>query len=161
VRDDRERYPVWHHQGPRPKFDVTLFQIRNPVHSIPSLTTGSIVSWRWNQRHIPLDLPDPDDEEARLLTAAQYWTRWNMLCLKKYGQPYQIENLEAEWPRICGLLDIRVPYTTAVRGISRQTNTRKHPVYSAAEIRSVCSKELWRNMTEMARVAGYEGVLDA
>jgi hypothetical protein len=114
-----ERYPVYHHKGPRPEFDIVLHQVREPLATIGSLTTALPGSWRWNARHIPIK----PQEQTLLQLAASYWYWWNQLCEYVGQYRYRIEDLDQEWHTLQQLLGFTGELD---KSVSKKTNARQH-----------------------------------
>ena len=142
-------YPSWHQQGPRPRFDVVLHQVREPLATIASVTTGGAEGWRFNARWIPIDL-----DWHVVKRAAHYWYWWNRRAEDQAVMTYRVENLEARWPELMdaiGWLD--VPYTGG--DVLKDTNSRRHVSLTWDDV-SVAAPEMVGRVRRMAERYGYK-----
>jgi hypothetical protein len=141
-----ERYPVYHHQGPRPEFDLVLHQVRDPLKTIASLTTTRPGSWRWLARHVPIDLSD-----GILKIAAEFWYFWNLKCEARASYRYRIEDLPEEWETLRQLIGIPGELDKTV---STTVNARSHKKVKWPEIYQATS--LCGSIREMGGRYGYK-----
>jgi len=146
---DADRYPGRHVQGPQPKFDVILHQVRNPLRTISSLTTGSQKSWKWNARYIPIA-----EDAPALRKAADYWYYWNLLADARSDWTYNIELLEEEWEEFSRMTGITCTYGEATDGLSKNTNTRPHIEYTWTDIKHITP--LYEEIRILAMSYGYQ-----
>ncbi len=153
LADDPQGYPAYHAQE-RPAFDVLLLQTRHPLSAIASLTTALQGSWAWNARHIPLELPDPLDEQARLRTAASYWVQWNQLGLERCVYAYPVEDLEHHWAVLLSLIGHPgLPYTGNL--VPKNTNTRRHADLDRIRLAASLPTQLFNDVLGLAGEFGY------
>lgn len=123
-----EYYPAYHHQGPRPEFDVVLHQVREPLATIGSLTTALPGSWKWNARHVPIVV----EEHSVLDMAIMYWYWWNHLCQMVSDYRYRIENLEQEWYTLQQLIGFTGELD---RSIPKTVNSRRHRIVTWDDVK--------------------------
>jgi hypothetical protein len=89
------------------EFDVRLYQTREPLATIGSLTEfHKTWFWHWQQKHTGIS----GDEEP-LTRAARFYDAWSDLCEAAQNDlQYRIEDLDAAWPRISDLLGLSIEH---------------------------------------------------
>lgn len=141
--------PRWHFKGLSPKweFDVILHQVRDPLKVISSsFAFRQPRTFSFINENIPTEgITDP------VVWGMVYWYYWNLLAERKASFTYQVEKLEENWDWIKKQLGINCPWKM-VKGISKKTNTRSHPVLSWKELEG---KPLYSEIKEMAKRYGY------
>jgi len=141
-------YPKYHQQGLRPQFDVILHQVREPLATIASCTTGSDESWRFNQIWVPIKAEWPPVKRA-----AHYWYWWNKRAEAQAKATYRIENLRAQWPVIMALIGHDADYTGDE--VSKRTNSRKHMSLTWERL-SIHAPAIVKRVWTMSQRYGYE-----
>lgn len=143
-------YPSFHQPGPRPDFDIVLHQVREPLATIGSLTTGGREGWQFNARWVNLDLG-----WHPIKRAAYYWFAWNALAEAQAAYTYRIENLREEWPVLMALLGFDAPYAVC-EAVPKDTNSREHVRVSWGDLHEH-APEMVERVALMAQRYGYGG----
>jgi len=144
---DVDRYPVKSHPVPRPKFGVILHQVRHPLKSIGSITTGR--SWNWSKQFIPIP-----DSAPRLTRACYVWLIFNEEAERQALWTYRIENLKNVWLDLQRVLIFDTPYWKAIKDIPRKVNARKHNTVSWGDVKQA-APEIYQNIRDAAERYGY------
>ena len=135
------------HPNPRPVFDVVLQQVRHPLKTIASVTTGR--SRAWAQPFVPVE-----PRASKLRWACYYWLAWNRAAERMAAFTYRIEALEAAWPRLQEALGFDAGYAVTA-GIPRALNARPHAPVTWAQVRKA-APEIYAAIRAMATCYGYE-----
>lgn len=146
---DATWYPRFHQQGPRPKFDLILHQVRFPLHVIGSVSTSLPASWRFNCDNTPIEPSDP-----MLVRCAKYWYYWNLDAQAQAVYTYRIEALPEVWDEVMSYLGVEADYEQ-VAHISKRTNRRKHMDVTWADLERVVP-DLVKDIQQLALSYGYE-----
>lgn len=147
---DSDSYPKFHQQGPRPHFDLILHQVRHPLHTIGSVTTGSQAAWEFNSRFVPINL-----EESVLIRSAKYWFYWNRMVEAQAVFTYRIENLREVWPHLMELLGHAADYEQ-ITHFSQAMNSRKHREVTWEAMEKEVPVWLVRAIKVLGRFYGYK-----
>ena len=143
---DVDRYPVKSHPVPRPKFDVILHQVREPLASIASIQTGK--SWKWTNQFLPIA------NDAPLLIRCCYnWLIFNEEAERQALWTYRVENLKNVWLDLQRVLCFDTPYYE-IANISRKTNARKHAAVTWHDIRNAVP-EIYDDIRKASARYGY------
>lgn len=146
---ESDSYPSFHQQGPRPHFDLVLHQVRHPLPTIGSVTTGSPESWEFNCRFIPATLKEP-----LLIRCAKYWLYWNRIAQEQATFTYRIENLKKVWIGLMRLLRTEASYDQIIH-LSRSMNTREHPEVTWDVLEKNVPRPLVDEVKALGRSYGY------
>lgn len=142
---EAKRYPT-KLPAPRPKFDVILHQVREPLASIASIQTGR--SWKWTSQFLPIP------KNAPVLTRACYnWLVFNEEAERQALWTYRIEALKENWAELQRVLKFNTPYSK-VANISKKTNARKHSKVTWADVRE-WAPFIYCDIREAAERYGY------
>ena len=144
---DVKRYPVKSHPVPRPKFDVILHQVRDPLKSIASIQTGR--SWKWTSQFLPI----PGD--ASVLTKACYnWLVFNLEAERQALWTYRIEDLKDVWRDMQRVLSFDRDYPSATFNVPLNVNTRKHSKVTWVDVKR-SAPLIYKDIREAAQRYGY------
>jgi hypothetical protein len=135
------------HPSPRPTFDVVLHQVRYPLHTISSVTTGR--SRRWSQQFVPVE-----PEASALRWACHYWLAWNRASERQAAFTYRIEALEEAWPMLQDALGFDADYSVTA-SIPHTLNSRRHRRVTWADVNGA-APEIYDDIRAMATRYGYE-----
>lgn len=141
-------YPVYHTQVSRPKFDVILHQVREPLATIGSAMTFREETWRFIRRWVPID-----KDWGILKQACHYWYWWNTRVKQlRPTMRYRVEDAEQVWPEIMTLVGCDAPFP---RGVSEKTNSREHfdPTWPGVK---TAAPQLANDIAQMAQRYGYD-----
>lgn len=142
---DAPRYPG-RHPNPRPLFDVVLHQVRHPLRTIASVTTGR--SMTWAQPFVPVE-----PGASTLRWACYYWLAWNRAAEGQAAFTYRIEALEAAWPKLQEALGFDAGYSVTA-GIPRAINARRHRRVTWAGVHRA-APEIYADIRALALRYGY------
>ncbi len=109
--------------GPAPSeysFEHIVHLVRNPLSSIPSITTFKRSAWDYITRQVPIDPSDP-----LLLRAAKYWLYWNELVEKRAHLRLRIEEMPGAIATLCDRIGSPVGISP-MREIPTDLNTRRY-----------------------------------
>jgi hypothetical protein len=144
---DAPRYPGRRHPAPRPKFDTVLHQVREPLATIGSLTTGR--HWRWSRQFTALREKNPPP----LRRACYVWLAFNQAAERQAVFTYRIEDLRDYWSALQTALNFTAEYE-AVAHISHNINTRAHAAITWDDIARV-APEIVDDIITTSRGYGY------
>lgn len=143
---DASSYPG-HHPVPRPHFDLILHQVRHPLRSIASITTGH--SWRWTCQFLPVTPSAP-----LLRRACHNWLVFNEHAERQAVLTYRIESLAEAWPDLQRLLDIEADYSV-IADLPTNINTRRHRQVSWTDVKRAAPR-IYDQIRAAAVRYGYE-----
>ena len=144
---EAERYPGRNHPAPRPEFEVILHQVRDPLRTIASVTTGR--SRAWAQQFVPVEAG-----ASPLRWACYYWLTWNLEAERQALWTYRIEALPDVWLDLQRVLCFDADYATAA-GVPTNLNARKHSAVTWDDVRRE-APELMTGIRATAGRYGYE-----
>ena len=128
--------------------DVILHQIREPLGNISSVQTFQDYSWDFICEHSAIKRDDP-----LILRCMQYWCVWNRKASDMAVFRYKIEEVQKEWPTICGFLGI--PTTTPLMEETRKGwHHRTHTDLTWDDLEST-DKDWARIVMDNAKEYGY------
>lgn len=146
---DVKKYPVKSHPVPRPKFDVILHQVREPLANIASLQTGR--SWKWTCQFLPVS-----ENAPALIKACYNWLIFNEEAEKQALWTYRIEDLGTVWlwQDLQRVLCFDRDYSSAIFNVPRNINTRKHSKVTWRDIKKAVP-EIYDDIRKAARRYRY------
>jgi hypothetical protein len=134
------------HVAPRPAFDVVLHQVRHPLRSIASITTGH--SWKWTCQFLPVGPRAP-----LLRRACWNWLVFNEEAERQAIFTYRVEDLEEAWGEIERLLGFEADYRS-ISDVPRDINARRHRAVAWADVRRV-APGIYGRIRTAAKRYGY------
>jgi len=144
---ETDHYPGAH-VSPRPKFDVILHQVREPLKSIASVTTGR--SRKWAQQFVNVE-----KDASPLRWACHYWLTWNKEAERQALFTYRVEALKDVWPKLQEALSFNAPYSL-VSEIPKTINKRPHRPCNWNQIKEA-APEIYDEIKDAAWRYGYLG----
>ncbi len=142
---ESDHYPGAH-VSPRPKFDLILHQVRDPLKAIGSITTGR--SRKWASQFV-----DVEKSASSLRWSCYYWLAFNLEAERQALFTYRIEDLEDIWEKLQDALSFDTPYSV-VSDVPKNINTRSHRRYKWNDIKEA-APEIYGNIRNAARRYGY------
>jgi hypothetical protein len=143
---DAKRYPTGN-PAPRPKFDVILHQVRDPLKTIASVTTGN--SRGWARQFVRVE-----HSASPLRWACYYWLTWNLEAERQALWTYRIENLKGVWPDLQRVLCFDKDYDSAIFNVPLNVNTRQHDSITWQDAK-LAAPEIYGDIREAAKRYGY------
>jgi len=136
------------HKTPRPKFDVILHQVRDPLKTIASVTTGR--NRDWSQQFV-----DVEHDASPLRWACYYWLTWNREAERQALWTYRIEELSTAWETLRSVLDFDTDYASATFNVPLTVNAREHAAITWRAVQNA-APEIYDSIRAMADRYGYE-----
>ena len=129
-----------------------VHQVREPLATIASTTTGHPKSWLFMQKHTSMK-----QDDSTLLKAMKFWYEWNLMAEEKACFTYRIEDIEEVFPRL--LATGGFPTTNYDKDIfkvvSKKVNSRPHKTYTWEDLEKE-DKKLASKIMLLAERYGYE-----
>lgn len=135
------------HPKKRPRFDVILHQVREPLQTIASVQTGK--SRVWAQQFM-----DVEPSAGPLRWACHYWLTWNREAERIAEYTYRIEDLKNVWDELQARLGFNAPYSH-IAHLPRNLHSRPHERVTWADVKRA-APEVYADLREMATRYGYE-----